>query len=504
MSEPNVFTNTSKTNCMRAPLTTMPSLIGLLSLFLLLSCTKVPQVSSITLNPENATLKINESVSISITILPEEANQTPIIWSSSNNSVASVESGRVTAKSQGEAIITAGTEGGGVSATCRITVIKSVESITLNNATCKVNVGESITLEATIMPEDASNKNVIWASSDEGIASVNGGVVRGIKGGTATITATSEESGSSATCEVIVWVPVTSIMFEKELYYASFGDELNIIPIVQPEDASDKTVNWSFTSSDVLEEYDGIFKAKQSGSVTITATTVDGEKQATTSVRVFGTGINNGHPYADMGLSVNWATYNIGTDTPAGWGDKFAWGETEPKEEYTWATYKFMQEGYADREHITKYTQDDGRWSINGIWWDDEGNFIGDGITQLEPQDDAAIVNWKGSWRMPTKAEQIELVENCYFSLVIKDGIEGYVYTSKINGESIFFPFANSSSSGYPSGLEYWGDYWSSTLYYYPYFAHISDIIHYTYNRYTWVGWSYAERYRGLSVRPVF
>lgn len=482
--------------------------MGVLSLLLLASCTKVPQVSSITLNPDNATLKIGESISISITILPEEAQQTPIIWSSSNNSVASVESGRVTAKSQGEAVITAGTEGGGVSATCRITVIKSVESIMLNNTTCKVNVGESITLEATILPEDASNKNVIWTSSDENIASVNGGVVRGIKGGTATITATSEESGSSATCEVTVWVPVTSVAFEKELYYASYGDELSIVPAVLPEDASDKTVKWSFSSQDVLEENNGVLKAKKSGSVTITATTVDGELKATTNVRVFGTGIKDGHPYADMGLSVNWATYNIGTDTPAGWGDKFAWGETEPKDEYTWANYKFMQEGYADRDHITKYTRDDGRWSVNGIWWDDDWNFIGDGITQLEPQDDAAIVNWKGAWRMPTKAEQIELFENCYFSLVIKDGIEGYVYTSKKNGESIFYPFANQARSDYPSGLNYWGSYWSSTLYYYPYYAYISNIMHYTYNGYTSVGWSYAERYGGwyggLPIRPVF
>lgn len=472
-------------------------------LFFLSSCTKVPQVSSIKINLESATLKVNETLSLSVTILPEEAKQTPIIWASSNENIAIVKSGKVLAKNPGEAIITATTEDGGHTATCRVVVIIPVESLRLNHTACTINIGETLQLEATITPDNASNKNITWESSDESIASIHDGEVKAINGGTAIISAISEESGMSASCEVTVWVPVTSISIEKKYYFASFGDEIIINPTILPENASNKNFYWSFSSPDIIEDVDGRIKAKKSGYVSLTAISEDGEKQASTSLRVFGTGIKDGYPYADLGLSVMWATYNVGTNTPHGWGDRFAWGETTPKEDYTWANYKFMKEGYADRNYITKYTQDDGRWSIDGIWWDDDWNFIGDGITQLEPEDDAAIVHWGGNWKMPTSSEMIELYNNCYFSLVDTEDLHGYIYTSKINGESIFFPFIGDPVEWYPKGVRYFGYYWSSTLYYYPFFAYSSEISYYETNNFTWIGWTYQERYQGFAIRPV-
>ena len=108
------------------------------------------------------------------------------------------------------------------------------------------------------------------------------------------------------------------------------------------------------------------------------------------------TGVENGHNWVDLGLSVKWATCNVGATTPEGYGNYYAWGETKPKSTYDWSTYKYCN---GDRYSMTKYCTN----SEYGIV---------DNKTTLELSDDAAHVNWGGSWRMPTKAEQDEL-NNC-------------------------------------------------------------------------------------------
>ena len=116
--------------------------------------------------------------------------------------------------------------------------------------------------------------------------------------------------------------------------------------------------------------------------------------------------------YVDLGLpsGIKWATKNLGASKPSDYGDYFAWGETEPKTEYTWATYKWMQTGQSDWEHITKYTFADGQ--TEGIWYDSDGTFIGDGKTTLEAADDAATAKLGSPWRMPTFEEAKELLCN--------------------------------------------------------------------------------------------
>ena len=168
--------------------------------------------------------------------------------------------------------------------------------------------------------------------------------------------------------------------------------------------------------------------------------------------------------YVDLGLSVKWAKCNLGASKPTDYGDYFAWGETEPnKAEYTWATYKWMQAGQSDWKHITKYTLADGQ--TEGIWYDADGKFIGDNKTTLEAADDAAIANLGSPWRMPTKKEYDELVDNCTWTWTTQDGVNGYEVKSKKNGNSIFLPAA-----GYRTGSELKvasseGSYWSSSLY---------------------------------------
>jgi len=143
-------------------------------------------------------------------------------------------------------------------------------------------------------------------------------------------------------------------------------------------------------------------------------------------------GVCNGHEYVDLGLSVKWATMNIGATEVVGskynnhtgkldcYGNYYAWGETSPKKYYDWDTYKWMVPGKSSEYYCTKYTIED--WQYGGCWYSDE-TYIGttvNGVTYknyntLELTDDAANANWGGSWRMPTEAEFIELRDNCYW-----------------------------------------------------------------------------------------
>ncbi len=107
----------------------------------------------------------------------------------------------------------------------------------------------------------------------------------------------------------------------------------------------------------------------------------------------------NGHDYVDLGLSVKWATCNIGAYRPTERGDHFAWGETEPKNDYTWATYKWCN---GSSSTLTKYNTSSHYGTV-------------DNKTTLEPGDDIAVVHWGGSWRMPTNAELKALKDSCYW-----------------------------------------------------------------------------------------
>lgn len=150
----------------------------------------------------------------------------------------------------------------------------------------------------------------------------------------------------------------------------------------------------------------------------------------------------------DLGLSVKWANANIGANAPEDYGYYFAWGEVEPKNTYDEDNYKWFN-GTASNNItpiITKYE----------IGIDDK--------TTLEPEDDAATVNWGTSWRIPTRAEMNELYNNCTFICTTQNGKLGYLVTSKINSNSIFLPAAGSRNEKLVNSNKYCY-YWSSSLY---------------------------------------
>ena len=141
------------------------------------------------------------------------------------------------------------------------------------------------------------------------------------------------------------------------------------------------------------------------------------------------------HEYVDLGLpsGLLWATCNVGAETPEEYGDYFAWGETTPKDNYSWGTYQ-----YGDGSTITKYTGSDG-------------------LTTLLPEDDAATANWGNDWRMPTHDEWVELYQNTTMTWTQQNGVNGRLFTAD-NGNSLFLPAAGYRDLSSLDGAGSYGD----------------------------------------------
>ncbi|MBR5323603.1 MAG: SUMF1/EgtB/PvdO family nonheme iron enzyme [Muribaculaceae bacterium] len=173
----------------------------------------------------------------------------------------------------------------------------------------------------------------------------------------------------------------------------------------------------------------------------------------------------NAHEYVDLGLSVKWATCNVGANTPEEYGDYFAWGETTTKSPYSDTNYKY---------------------SLNP--------------STLPLSADAAHVNWGGKWRMPTKAEYDELmsITNCTWIWTTQKGVSGYKVTSNVNGNTIFLPAAGFRDNGdlYDAGSH--GYYWLSSLY-----TGISCYACSVFFNSVNVDWDGNDRCNGQSVRAV-
>ena len=189
----------------------------------------------------------------------------------------------------------------------------------------------------------------------------------------------------------------------------------------------------------------------------------------------------NGHEYVDLGLPSGtlWATCNVGATTPEGYGDYYAWGETATKATYDWGTYFDTNDG---GNTFTKYNNEGGK-------------------TVLDPEDDAAHVNWGGSWRMPTKAEWQELIDNCTWTWTTQNGINGYKVTSNKAGYTDKFIFLPAAGYRYDCDLVNVGSYglfWSSSL-----SEDLSDHAWYLYFYSGYYDFGYGGRLYGQSVRPV-
>ena len=200
---------------------------------------------------------------------------------------------------------------------------------------------------------------------------------------------------------------------------------------------------------------------------------------------VFFSGEDSPYKYVDLGLSVKWATFNVGASKPEEIGDYYAWGEIEPKTDYNWSNYKWCD---GSEYALTKYN-----------YLPRYGGTV-DNKSDLDLEDDVAHVKWGGSWRMPTKSEFNEICNKCTWTRYSSgntefNGVAGFKVTSRVSGYSdrfIFFPDAGGSGS-----VECWSSslgnnpagacYFSFGLYPGYYSANVDE----------------RSRCSGLSIRPV-
>ena len=187
--------------------------------------------------------------------------------------------------------------------------------------------------------------------------------------------------------------------------------------------------------------------------------------------------------YVDLGLPSGtlWATRNVGAANPEDYGDYFAWGETAPKETYTWSNYTLCD---GSEWSMTKYEP-------TAFWRHDE--------LELEPIDDAADNNWDVSWCMPSEGQVMELINSCSWQFTQKNGVNGSLVTGP-NGNTIFLPATGYRSNSSLSRAGTSGYYWSSTVkyneekyaFYLTCYSNTANCMAY-----------YPGRSAGLTVRPV-
>ncbi|MBO7510908.1 MAG: Ig-like domain-containing protein, partial [Bacteroidales bacterium] len=250
-------------------------------------------VTGITLSKTTLSLNEGEYALLTETVSPSTAYDKSVTWSSSDRAIATVDqSGKVTAVSKGTAMImVTANDGSGKSASCSVTVIRLVSSITLNKTAITIYNGKTETLTATVSPSTANNTGVKWTSSNTSVASVSSsGVVTGVARGTATITVTAKDgSGKSASCQVEVKQYVTGITLNKTSLSLNEGltSPLSVSSIT-PDNANDKTYTWSSSNTSIATvSTTGVVTAVSKGTATITATANDGSgKSASCSVTV--------------------------------------------------------------------------------------------------------------------------------------------------------------------------------------------------------------------------
>ena len=284
---------------------------------------------------------------------------------------------------------------------------------------------------------------------------------------------------------------VISITLSERLIFLQPDESKRLTATVMPADADNPAVTWTSSNEAVAEvNSTGRVTANAYGTCTITCSATDGSGvKATCQVTVSSSGQQGNHEYVDLDLpsGTKWATCNVGASKPEEYGDYFAWGETITKSTYDWSTYKWCK---GSETTMTKYcTLSD--YGYNGFT---------DNLTELQPEDDAATANWGSGWKMPSRDQIIELVNDEYttWEWTQLNGVYGRKVTSKSNGNSIFLPAAGRRWLGglYDAGS--YGYYWSSSLYpYYDGYAYYLFFDSGSWNCY------YYGRSNGRSVRAV-
>lgn len=371
-------------------------------------------VSSVTIAQDTAELTEGETLQLMATVSPADATNKDLTWTSSNTSVATVsDNGYVSAIKAGTSVIYAMAET--KKAQCVITVrsrVIPVESITISQSTVSLEVGQNVGLIATVLPENATDKNVAWQSSDNSIATVIDGMVSALKPGSAIVSATA--GGRQSSCLVNVTpAKVTALRLNKTSLSLLVGKSETLSVEIEPKHVTGEILIWSSSDPAVASvNSEGVVHANQEGQSLISVSTSDGQISTTCTVSVKGlSGSIDGHMYVNLGLPSGtlWSTCNFG-------GEK----DTDP------GTYN--------------------KWQTTDI----------------------VSASWGSKWVTPSVVDCRELLTICTCKWSVKDGVNGYLITGP-SGASIFLPaagfkkYSSALGSYFLDGLGNSLTYWSST-----------------------------------------
>lgn len=256
-------------------------------------------VSGVSLNKASLTLYVGETESLAATVAPEDASDKTVAWSSDNSAVASVSNGKVTANKPGTAVIKVVTNDLSKEAACTVTVKRHAESVELSQKEIKLYLGENRSLTATVLPSDASDKNVTWSSSNPNVATVStAGNVVSKSVGTTVITVKTADGGHQASCHVTVLEPVvyaTSLTITPQALNMNIGESASLTLQMLPSNANEKLV-WESDNESVARVVNGditavgvgvakiMVKGKNVTSNEVTVTVID--KFAVTGVKL--------------------------------------------------------------------------------------------------------------------------------------------------------------------------------------------------------------------------
>ena len=258
----------------------------------------VIKVTQIQLSQTRASLIEGKELQLTATVLPTDATNQSLTWSSSVEGVATVDpTGKVTAIKAGTTVITAtAKDDSGISASCTVQVTVptvKVTGITLNKTTASVVKGKTVALTATVTPDTATDKTIKWTTSNKNVATVStDGVVTAVAAGTAIITATAaDDSGVKATCKITVTNPVikvTKVTLNKTTASVVKGKTLTLTATVTPTNATNKNVTWKSSNTKIATvDGNGKVTAVAAGTATITCTAkADKSKSATCKITV--------------------------------------------------------------------------------------------------------------------------------------------------------------------------------------------------------------------------
>ena len=229
---------------------------------------------------EQLDIPVNGTGTVAYSVLPENAYNKNVSFESADAGIAAVNAnGVVTGVSAGETTITVTTEDGGFTGACTINVYnQAVTGVTIEPSEAELTVGSSTKLTATVLPENASNKNVVYSVDDESILSVDqDGNVTGLSLGTATVTVTTEDGGFTASAEITVPAQVTGVRISPKSAFIGLGRTIQLTASITPSNAANKNLSWSVSDETIISvDGQGTVTGLSGGTATVTVTTEDG------------------------------------------------------------------------------------------------------------------------------------------------------------------------------------------------------------------------------------